>query len=151
MIRTVSCGVLVAAMVVSACTANAAPTSPVTPMDEAERASSIETRHSRGATAPVAVMKTQRFANGEMLVSWDDQQVLALCERAVYLKIPPGKVDAASLTTEQRQMIAYQALMAGQGSVAAVAGLAGESVAVADDGSETRRAGEGSWAYGVER
>lgn len=151
MIRTVSCGVLVAAMVVSACTANAAPTSPVTPMDEAERASSIETRHSRGAAAPVAVMKTQRFANGEMLVSWDDQQVLALCERAVYLKIPPGKVDAGSLTTEQRQMIAYQALMAGQGSVAAVAGLAGESVAVADDGSETRRAGEGSWAYGVER
>jgi len=48
-------------------------------------------------------------------------------------------------------MIVYQALMSGLGAVAGIVGPAGEVVAVADDGSETRSVGENSWAYGVER
>ncbi|KAG1388641.1 hypothetical protein G6F58_013458 [Rhizopus delemar] len=48
-------------------------------------------------------------------------------------------------------MIVYQALMSGLGAVAGVIGPAGEVVAVADDGSETRGVGENTWAYGVER
>jgi hypothetical protein len=96
-------------------------------------------------------MKTQYFANEEMSVSWDDQQVLVLCKEAAYLKIPAAKLKAGALTTEQRQMIVYQALMSGLGAVAGVVGPAGEVVAVADDGSETRSVGESSWAYGVER
>jgi hypothetical protein len=74
-----------------------------------------------------------------------------LCKEAVYLKIPAGKAGAGALAPETRQMIAYQALMSGMGSLAAVAEAAGDSVEVADDGSETRRVGESSWAYGVER
>ena len=48
-------------------------------------------------------------------------------------------------------MIVYQALMSGLGAVAGVVGPAGEVVAVADDGSETRSVGENPWAYGIER
>ena len=48
-------------------------------------------------------------------------------------------------------MIVYQALMSGLGAVAGVVGPAGEVVAVADDGSETRSIGESHWAYGIER
>ena len=47
-------------------------------------------------------------------------------------------------------MIVYQALMSGLAR-AGVAGPAGEVVAVADDGSETRSVGENPWAYGIER
>jgi hypothetical protein len=54
----------------------------------------------------------------------------------------PAKLKAGALSTEQRQMIVYQALMSGLGAVAGVVGPAGEVVAVADDGSETRSVGE---------
>jgi hypothetical protein len=124
---------------------------PVSLTNAAEKASLIETRHSAGEGAAGASMKTQYFANEEMSVSWDDQQVLVLCKEAAYLKIPAAKLEAGALTAEQRQMIVYQALMSGLGAVAGVVGPAGEVVAVADDGSETRSVGENSWAYGVER
>ena len=72
-------------------------------------------------------------------------------QETAYLKIPAAKLKAGALTTEQRQMIVYQALMSGLAAVAGVVGPAGERVTVADDGSETRSVGENSWAYGVER
>ncbi len=81
MIRTVTRGVLLAAMVASVCAANAASTSQVSLANAAEHASLIETRHSSGEGAAVTSMKTQYFANEEMSVSWDDQQVLVLCRR----------------------------------------------------------------------
>ncbi|MBH1568114.1 hypothetical protein I5U58_12150 [Stenotrophomonas maltophilia] len=151
MFRTVTCSGLLAAMIASACAANAASTSQVSLTDAAENASLIETRHSNSDGAAVTSMKTQYFANEEMSVSWDDQQVLVLCRETAYLKIPATKLKVGALTSEQRQMIVYQALMSGLGAVAGVIGPAGEVVAVADDGSETRSVGESSWAYGVER
>ncbi len=151
MFRTVTRSVLLATMIASVCAAHAASTSQVSLTDAAENASLIETRHSSGEGAAVTSMKTQYFANEEMSVSWDDQQVLVLCRETAYLKIPAAKLKAGALTTEQRQMIVYQALMSGLGAVAGVVGPAGEVVAVADDGSETRSVGENSWAYGVER
>lgn len=151
MFRTVTRSVLLAAMIASACAANAASTSQVSLTDAAENASLIETRHSSSDGAAVTSMKTQYFANEEMSVSWDDQQVLVLCREAAYLQIPAAKLKAGALTPEQRQMIVYQALMSGLGAVAGVIGPAGEVVTVADDGSETRSVGENSWAYGVER
>ncbi|TDV30735.1 hypothetical protein [Stenotrophomonas sp. CC22-02] len=151
MFRTAPRGVLLAALLASVCAAHAAATSPVSLTDAAENASLIETRHSEGKDGTVTSLKTQYFANEEMSVRWDDQQVLVLCKEAAYLKLSAGKADVGSLTTEQRQMIVYQALMSGLGAVAGVIGPAGEVVAVADDGSETRGVGENTWAYGVER
>jgi len=135
----------------SAFAANAASTSPVSLTHAAENASLIEARHSSSDGAAVTSMKTQYFANEEMSVSWDDQQVLVLvlCSEATYLQIPAAKLKAGALTSEQRQMFVYQALMSGLGAVAGVVGPAGEVVAVADDGSETRSVGENRWAYGV--
>lgn len=115
MFRTVTCSVLLAAMIASACAANAASTAQVSLTDAAENASLIETRHSSSDGAAVTSMKTQYFANEEMSVSWDDQQVLVLCREAAYLKIPATKLKAGALTSEQRQMIVYQALMSGPG------------------------------------
>lgn len=151
MICNVSRGVLLAVMAASAGAANAASTSPVSLMSAGEQASLIESRYSAGGGAPVVPVTTRYFASDEVLISWDDQQVLMLCREAVYLQIPAGKAGDVALAAEQRQMIAYQAMMSGLGSLAAVAEAAGDSVVVADDGSETRRAGESSWAYGVER
>ncbi len=151
MICSISRGTLLAVLVGFAGAATAASTSPVSLADAAENASLIEIRHSAGAGSPVATIRTQYFANEEMSVSWDDQQVLVLCSEAAYLQIPAAKLKAGALTTEQRQMIVYQALMSGLGAVAGVVGPAGEVVTVADDGSETRSVGENSWAYGVER
>ncbi len=151
MICSISRGTLLAVLVGFARAATAASTSPVSLTDAAENASLIEIRHSAGAGSPVASIRTQYFASEEMSVSWDDQQVLVLCKEAAYLQIPPAKLKAAALSTEQRQMIVYQALMSGLGAVAGVVGPAGEMVAVADDGSETRSIGESHWAYGIER
>ena len=151
MICSISRGTLLAVLVGFAGAATAASTSPVSLTDAAENASLIEIRHSAGAGSPVATIRTQYFANEEMSVSWDDQQVLVLCSEAAYLQIPAAKLKAGALTTEQRQMIVYQALMSGLGAVAGVVGPAGEVVTVADDGSETRSVGENNWAYGVER
>ncbi|MBN5016200.1 MULTISPECIES: hypothetical protein [Stenotrophomonas] len=151
MICSISRGTLLAVLVGFAGAATAASTSPVSLADAAENASLIEIRHSAGAGSPVASIRTQYFASEEMSVSWDDQQVLVLCKEAAYLQIPPAKLKAAALSTEQRQMIVYQALMSGLGAVAGVVGPAGEMVAVADDGSETRSIGESHWAYGIER
>ncbi len=151
MICSISRGTLLAVLVGFAGAATAASTSPVSLTDAAENASLIEIRHSAGVGSPVASIRTQYFASEEMSVSWDDQQVLVLCKEAAYLQIPPAKLKAAALSTEQRQMIVYQALMSGLGAVAGVVGPAGEVVAVADDGSETRSIGESHWAYGIER
>lgn len=151
MICSISRGTLLAVLVGFAGAATAASTSPVSLTDAAENASLIEIRHSAGAGSPVASIRTQYLASEEMSVSWDDQQVLVLCKEAAYLQIPPAKLKAAALSTEQRQMIVYQALMSGLGAVAGVVGPAGEMVAVADDGSETRSIGESHWAYGIER
>ncbi|WP_329891793.1 hypothetical protein [Stenotrophomonas sp. SMYL11] len=151
MICNVSRGVLLAVMAASAGAANAASSSPVSLMSAAEQASLIESRYSAGGGAPVVPVTTRYFASDEVLISWDDQQVLMLCREAVYLQNPAGKAGDVALAAEQRQMIAYQAMMSGLGSLATVAEAAGDSVVVADDGSETRRAGESSWAYGVER
>lgn len=151
MICSISRGTLLAVLVGFAGAATAASTSPVSLTDAAENASLIEIRHSAGAGSPVASIRTQYFASEEMSVSWDDQQVLVLCKEAAYLQIPPAKLKAGALSTEQRQMIVYQALMSGLGAVAGVVGPAGEVVAVADDGSETRSIGESHWAYGIER
>ncbi|WP_164109209.1 hypothetical protein [Stenotrophomonas muris] len=151
MICSISRGTLLAVLVGFAGAATAASTSPVSLTDAAENASLIEIRHSAGAGSPVASIRTQYFASEEMSVSWDDQQVLVLCKEAAYLQIPPAKLKAGALSTEQRQMIVYQALMSGLGAVAGVVGPAGEMVAVADNGSETRSIGESHWAYGIER
>ncbi|HEL4191370.1 TPA: hypothetical protein UM521_000872 [Stenotrophomonas maltophilia] len=151
MIRTLTRCALLSALVASVCAANTASAASVSLIKAADRASLIESRHSAGEGAPVVPVTTRYFANDEVLISWDDQQVLMLCKEAVYLKIPAGKAGAGALAPETRQMIAYQALMSGMGSLAAVAEAAGDSVEVADDGSETRRVGESSWAYGVER
>ncbi len=151
MIRTLTRCALLSALVASVCAANTASAASVSLIKAADRASLIESRHSAGEGAPAVPVTTRYFANDEMLISWDDQQVLMLCKEAVYLKIPAGKAGAGALAPETRQMIAYQALMSGMGSLAAVAEAAGDSVEVADDGSETRRVGESSWAYGVER
>ena len=151
MICSISRGTLLAVLVGFAGAATAASTSPVSLTDAAENASLIEIRHSAGAGSPVASIRTQYFASEEMSVSWDDQQVLVLCKEAAYLQIPPAKLKVGALSTEQRQMIVYQALMSGLGAVAGVVGPAGEMVAVADDGSETRSIGESHWAYGIER
>ncbi|MFT4409782.1 hypothetical protein ACLMOV_09165 [Stenotrophomonas muris] len=151
MICSISRGTLLAVLVGFSGAATAASTSPVSLTDAAENASLIEIRHSAGAGSPVASIRTQYFASEEMSVSWDDQRVLVLCKEAAYLQIPPAKLKAAALSTEQRQMIVYQALMSGLGAVAGVVGPAGEMVAVADDGSETRSIGESHWAYGIER
>ncbi|MBH1367193.1 hypothetical protein I5U36_03235 [Stenotrophomonas maltophilia] len=151
MICSISRGTLLAVLVGFAGAATAASTSPVSLTDAAENASLIEIRHSAGAGSPVASIRTQYFASEEISVSWDDQQVLVLCKEAAYLQIPPAKLKAGALSTEQRQMIVYQALMSGLGAVAGVVGPAGEMVAVADDGSETRSIGESHWAYGIER
>ncbi|HEL5571772.1 TPA: hypothetical protein ACKP8M_000068 [Stenotrophomonas maltophilia] len=151
MIRTLTRCALLSALVASVCAANTASAASVSLIKAADRASLIESRHSAGEGAPVVPVTTRYFANDEVLISWDDQQVLMLCKEAVYLKIPAGKAGAGALAPETRQMIAYQALMSGMGSLAAVAEAAGDSVEVADDGSETRRVAESSWAYGVER
>ncbi|RRU84019.1 hypothetical protein EGJ24_08985 [Stenotrophomonas maltophilia] len=143
--------VLLVSCVATTCAAHAASASSVSLIKAAEQASLIESRYSAGGSAPVVPVTTRYFASDEVLISWDDQQVLMLCREAVYLQIPAGKAGDVALAAEQRQMIAYQAMMSGLGSLATVAEAAGDSVMVADDGSETRRAGESSWAYGVER
>ncbi|WP_414538982.1 hypothetical protein [Stenotrophomonas forensis] len=151
MICSLSRGVLLVAMATSAGATSATSTSSVSLMSTSEHASLIETRHSAGDGMPVATMSTRHYANDELSVSWDDQQVLVLCKEAAYLKIPAAKQKAGALTAEQRQMITYQAVMSGLGAIAAVAEAAGDAVVVADDGSELRSTGENNWAYGVER
>ncbi|WP_049458104.1 hypothetical protein [Stenotrophomonas maltophilia] len=115
------------------------------------QASSIETRYSKAPGAAVTSFTTRYFANGETLMEWDDQRVLLLCKKAAYLNLPGMKPAADTLTTEQRQMVAYEAMMAGIGGIAALVGLTGDMIDYADDGNELRGTREGSWAYGVER
>ena len=151
MIRSLPRGALLVAMVATLGGAGAASTASVSLFQQAEQASLVETWHVTDPGAAVVAMKTQYFANEEVLVSWDDRQVVALCRRAAYLKPPAGTTGGESLPIEQRQMIAYQALMTATGTLGAVAEAVGDTVLVADDGSEIRRSGESSWAYGVER
>ncbi|WP_164136625.1 hypothetical protein [Stenotrophomonas maltophilia] len=119
--------------------------------DAVVQASSIDTRYSKAPGAAVTSFTTEYFANGEIMMRWDDQRVLLMCNKAAYLNLPGMKPAAGTLTIEQRQMVAYEAMMAGIGGVAAVVGLTGETIEYADDGSELRSTREGSWAYGVER
>ncbi|MCU1067741.1 hypothetical protein [Stenotrophomonas maltophilia] len=142
-------GAFVAAMTAAAGGVGAAPATSISLGDATERASLIETRRSAGDGAAVSLMNTRYYASGEMQFSWDGQQVLTLCEGAVYLKFPEGRTVA--LTAEQRQMFAYQAMLASLAAITAVGAASGESLAVAADGSELRSAGESPWAYGVER
>lgn len=111
MIRTLTRCALLSALVASVCAANTASAASVSLIKAADRASLIESRHSAGEGAPVVPVTTRYFANDEVLISWDDQQVLMLCKEAVYLKIPAGKAGAGALAPETRQMIANQALM----------------------------------------
>lgn len=142
-------GAVFAAMTAVAGVVSAAPATSISLMDATEQASLIESRHSSGEGAAVSSMSTRYYASDEMHFSWDGQQVLTLCEGAVYLRFPEGK--PVVLTAEQRQMFAYQAMMSSLGAIAAVGAASGESLGVAADGSETRSAGESPWAYGVER
>lgn len=132
-------------------TAGAAATTKVSLMTASEEASLIETRHSTGEGAAVSSFTTEYFANGEIAMAWEDKRVLLLCNKAAYLNLPGMKPDASKLSVEQRQMVAYEAMMAGFGGIAALGSVTGESIEVADDGTETRRPGESKWAYGVER
>ncbi len=118
--------------------------------DAVVQASSIETRYLKAPGAAVTSFTTEYFANGEIMMRWDDQRVLLMCNKAAYLNLPGMKPAVGALTIEQRQMVAYEAMMAGIGGVAALVGLTGETIEYADDGSELRSMREGSWAYGVE-
>jgi len=131
--------------------ASAAATSKVSLMTASEQASLIETRHSTGEGAVVSSFTTEYFGNGEIGMAWEDKRVLLLCKKAAYLNLPGMKPDASKLSVEQRQMVAYEAMMAGFGGIAALGAVTGESVEVADDGTETRRPGESKGADGVER
>lgn len=116
---------LLVSCVATTCAAHAASASSVSLIKAAEQASLIESRYSAGGGAPVVPVTTRYFASDEVLISWDDQQVLILCREAVYLQIPAGKAGDVALAAEQRQMIAYQAMMSGLGSLATVAEAAG--------------------------
>jgi len=142
---------LLASIVAAASTAQATPTTKVSLDTVAEQATSIEARHAKGEAAAPELFTTHNYAGGEMMMAWGDQRVLTLCKNAVYLKLPGMKPAASELSVEQRQMVAYEAMMAGIGVMVAVGGLAGDMVEVAHDGSEVRSQAERPWAYGVER
>jgi len=111
-------------------TAGAAATTKVSLMTASEEASLIETRHSTGEGAAVSSFTTEYFANGEISMAWEDKRVLLLCKKAAYLNLPGMKPDASKLSVEQRQMVAYEAMMAGFGGIAALGSVTGESVRV---------------------
>lgn len=74
MIRAVSHGVLLSAMVASVCAASTASASSVSLIKAAEQASLIESRYSAGGSAPVVPVTTRYFASDEVLISWDDSR-----------------------------------------------------------------------------
>jgi len=137
-------------MFASACAANAATTS-VSLSKAADQATSIETRSAKGKGATPDLFTTHYFTGGAMMMAWGDQRVLLLCKKSAYLKLPGMKPAASELPLEKRQMVGYEAMMAGYGGIAAIGGLVNGSVEVADDGSEVRRQAERPWAYGTER
>jgi len=134
-----------------AATANAAATTSVSLSTASDQATSIETRHAAGKGATPDLFTTHYYAGGAMMMAWGDNRVLVLCKKAAYLKMPGMKPAASELSLDKRQMIGYQAMMAGITGVAAVAGLVDGAVDVASDGSEVHQQAERSWAYGVER
>ncbi len=142
---------LLVSMVAAACSAHAATTRTVSIEKAADQATSIETRHAQGPGAAADLFTTHYYAGGAMMMAWADQRVLLLCKKSAYLKLPGMKPAASELPLEKRQMVGYQAMMAGYGGIAAVGGLVDGSIEVADDGREVRRQAERSWAYGVER
>ena len=142
---------LLASLVVAAGTAGAASTTSISLAAASDQATSIETRHAEGKGATPDLFTTHYYTDGAMMMAWADNRVLLLCKSSAYLKMPGMTPAASELPAEQRQMIGYQAMMAGITGVAAVAGLVEGKVDVADDGSEVRRQAERSWAYGVER
>ncbi|MFL4595805.1 hypothetical protein ACJ6WI_00860 [Stenotrophomonas maltophilia] len=146
-----SSAALLVSLAATACTGHAAPTRTVSIEKAADQATSIETRQATGAGAKPDLFTTHYYAGGAMLMAWADQQVLLLCKKSAYLNLPGMKPAAIDLPLEKRQMVGYQAMMAGYGGIAAIGGLVNGTVEVADDGSEVRRPTERSWAYGIER
>lgn len=142
---------LAASLVATAYAAHAADTTSVSLSKAADQATSIETRSAKGNGATPDLFTTHYYAGGEMMMAWADQQVLVLCKKSAYLKLPGMKPAASELPLEQRQMIGAQAMMAGYTSYAAIAEMVDGSVAVAEDGSEVRRQAQRPWAYGTER
>ncbi|HDS0947567.1 TPA: hypothetical protein QDZ34_000080 [Stenotrophomonas maltophilia] len=142
---------LLVSLVAAACSAHAASTRTVSIEKEADQATSIETRHAGRAGVAPNLFTTHYFTGGAMMMAWGDQRVLLLCKKSAYLKLPGMKPAASELPLEKRQMVGYEAMMAGYGGIAAIGGLVDGSIAVADDGSEVRRQAERSWAYGIER
>ncbi|WP_312786887.1 hypothetical protein [Stenotrophomonas indicatrix] len=142
---------LLASIIAASCTAHAAPVRTVVLDKVADQATSIEIRHAKGAGAASDLFTTHYYTGGAMLMAWGNQSVLLLCKKSAYLKLPGMKPAASELPLEKRQMIGYEAMMAGYGSLASISGLVDGKIEVADDGSEVRRQAERSWAYGVER
>ena len=126
---------LLVSMVAAACSAHAATTRTVSIEKAADQATSIETRHAKDPGAAADLFTTHYYAGGAMMMAWADQRVLLLCKKSAYLKLPGMKPAASELPLEKRQMVGYQAMMAGYGGIAAVGGLVDGSIEVADDGS----------------
>ncbi len=142
---------LLVSLAATACSAHAASTRTVSIEKAADQATSIETRHASRAGAAPDLFTTHYFTGGAMMMAWGDQRVLLLCKKSAYLKLPGMKPAASELPLEKRQMVGYEAMMAGYGGIAAIGGLVNGSVEVADDGSEVRRQAKRPWAYGTER
>lgn len=131
--------------------AGATDVSSVSLQQAAKDASQIDVQQSAGEGAAIARMRVQHFADGDQRISWDDNDVLMLCGKVGYIKVPADKPEVARLPVEQRQMIVYSAMMSSIGGLLGVMQASGDAVDVAADGSERRRIGESRWAYGLER
>lgn len=142
---------LAAALLALSSAATAATLSTVSLNKLASDAASIDVQHLPGKGAEISRMQTQYFADGDQLTTWADGGVMMLCRQVGYIKVPADKPEVATLPLEQRQMLVYAAMMGSVGGVVQVMQWTGESVGVADDGSETTRSAESKWAYGVER
>ncbi|WP_369968819.1 hypothetical protein AB8E26_18450 [Stenotrophomonas rhizophila] len=142
---------LATALLVLAGATHAAAVSTVSLSKASEAAASIDVQHLPSAGAEISRMQTQHFADGDQLTTWADGGVMMLCRKVGYIKVPADKPEVATLPLEQRQMLVYAAMMGSVGGVVQVMQWTGESVEVADDGSETTRSAESTWAYGVER
>lgn len=142
---------LLALLVAGSGAASAAATATIALDAATDQATSIEIRHAAGEGAAPDLFTTHYYTGGAMMMAWGGQRVLLVCRTAAYLDMPGMQPAASTLPLPQRQMILYQAMMAGAGGVAAIAGLVDGAVEVASDGSEVRRQAERPWAYGTER
>ena len=115
-----SSAALLVSLAATACTGHAAPTRTVSIEKAADQATSIETRQATGAGAKPDLFTTHYYAGGAMLMAWADQQVLLLCKKSAYLNLPGMKPAAIDLPLEKRQMVGYQAMMAGYGGIVSI-------------------------------